>query len=145
MKRNPGFTLVEVVIVVMIIGILVAIVVPRFVNVSGVATDNSVRGSLTTIRESIELYTAEKGQLPGISDNTEATFKADLAPYLRTPFPICPVGPAQNREVRIKTAPGTPTGEAEPTKGWHYSVVTGEFVVNYNALSGDEETKYDEY
>lgn len=145
MKRNPGFTLVELVIVVMILGILVAIVVPRFVNVSEVATDNSLRGSLAAIREAIELYVAQEGQLPGTPDNTEAKFKADLTSYLRVGFPKCSVGPAQNDEVRITTSVGVIAGEAEPTKGWHYSTATGQFVVNYSELSGDEETKYDEF
>jgi hypothetical protein len=47
--------------------------------------------------------------------------------------------------VRIKTAAGAPAGEMEPTQGWHFSVVTGQFVVNYNGVSTDEETQYDEY
>ena len=38
-------------------------------------------------------------------------FKADLAAYLRGDFPECPVGPAQNSEVKVKTAAGAPTGK----------------------------------
>ncbi|NQT15163.1 MAG: type II secretion system protein [Planctomycetes bacterium] len=145
MKRNAGFTLVELVIVVMILGILVAIVVPRFVNVSEVATDNGLRRSLGTIREAIELCMAQEGRLPGTPDNTEGKFKADLAPYLRVGFPKCSVGPAKNDEVRVTTSTGVIAGEAEPMKGWHYSTATGQFVVNYSEFSGDEETKYDEF
>ena len=37
------------------------------------------------------------------------------------------------------------TGEAEPTKGWHFSTVTGEFIVNYSGVSQDGVTQYDKF
>jgi len=51
-----GFTLVEILIVVIILGILAAIVIPQFTNASTEARENSVRSQLQTLRSQIELY-----------------------------------------------------------------------------------------
>ncbi len=54
MKR--GFTLVEILIVVIILGILAAIVIPQFTNASQDARKSSLTSQLQTIRSQIELY-----------------------------------------------------------------------------------------
>ncbi len=54
--RNSGFTLVEILIVVIILGILAAIVIPQFTNASQDARRNSLMSQLQTVRSQIELY-----------------------------------------------------------------------------------------
>ena len=49
-RNNKGFTLVEILIVVIILGILAAIVIPQFTNASNDARNNSVASTLQTLR-----------------------------------------------------------------------------------------------
>jgi general secretion pathway protein G len=55
-NRTSGFTLVEILIVVIILGILAAIVIPQFTNASQDARKNSLTSQLQTIRSQVELY-----------------------------------------------------------------------------------------
>ena len=56
MKAKKGFTLVEILIVVVILGILAAIVIPQFTNASEEARQNNLKANLQTLRSQIELY-----------------------------------------------------------------------------------------
>jgi general secretion pathway protein G len=53
---KQGFTLVEILIVVVILGILAAIVIPQFTSASQTAKASSLQSQLQTIRSQIELY-----------------------------------------------------------------------------------------
>jgi len=60
-----AFTLVEILIVVVILGILAAIVIPQFTDASQEAAANSTRSQLQTLRSQIELYKMRNvGDLP---------------------------------------------------------------------------------
>jgi general secretion pathway protein G len=54
--NRKGFTLVEILIVVIILGILAAIVIPQFTNASTDARKNSLTSQLQTVRSQLELY-----------------------------------------------------------------------------------------
>lgn len=56
MQAKRGFTLVEILIVVVILGILAAIVIPQFTQASTEAKLNSLCSNLQTLRSQIELY-----------------------------------------------------------------------------------------
>jgi general secretion pathway protein G len=64
-RTQRGFTLVEILIVVIILGILAAIVIPQFTNASQDARKNSLTSQLQTLRSQLELYKLQHlDQLP---------------------------------------------------------------------------------
>ncbi|MFW5653422.1 MAG: prepilin-type N-terminal cleavage/methylation domain-containing protein [Planctomycetota bacterium] len=68
-----GFTLVEILIVVVILGILASIVVPRFTSASEDARASALRAQLQTIRGQIEMYRARHGVAPALGTNNQAS------------------------------------------------------------------------
>jgi general secretion pathway protein G len=143
-RQKSGFTLVELVVVVMILGILAAVAAPRLLETSDTATENGVKQTLAVVRDAIERYSAQNaGKKPGETDTGDGlTFKADLAPYLRGSFPKCPVG-NKNNEVRIVTL-GDVTSATGPA-GWAYSNDTGDFRINHGGTDSTDVTTYLEY
>jgi general secretion pathway protein G len=79
-NAKKGFTLVEILIVVIILGILAAIVIPQFSNASTEARKNSARSLAQTIRSQIELYKLQhKDVLPVlVGSNATGTHWAPL-------------------------------------------------------------------
>lgn len=129
MVRRGGFTLVELVVIILILGILAGVAAPKMFNTSANATDNGLKQTLGIVRDAIELYSAQNGgELPPCT-GTGADFRASLKDFIRGPFPKCPVGVAMNDLVVPTTGPNT-TGVAVPTEGWKFNTGTGAFICN---------------
>ena len=130
MQARKAFTLIELVVVVMIIGILVAIAAPKMLNITGDATDNSARMSLEVIRDAIETYASQNsGDYP---KGTGAEVKTALKDYIRGVFPKSLVG-NENADIAVETADADlVVGGPE---GWKYNSTTGEFIINDAAYS----------
>src|SRR5581483_11229244 len=65
-KVRKGFTLVEILIVVIILGFLAAIVIPQFTNASSDARKSNMASQLQTLKSQIQLYKLQHNdQLPG--------------------------------------------------------------------------------
>src|ERR1044071_2387733 len=83
--HKGGFTLVEILIVVIILGILAAIVIPQFTSASQDARESSLASQLQTLRSQIELYKLQHldklpnlvGAAPGCWD--QLTTKTDAS------------------------------------------------------------------
>jgi general secretion pathway protein G len=140
--RRNAFTLVELVVVIMILGILAGVAAPKLLSTSKSATDNGLRQTLSIVRDAIELYAADNGSLPPCANATTSLQDA-LKPYIRGAFPICPIG-SQDDDVTSTTV--TPiVADGTPTTGWKYNTSTGEFISNSAALSGDGATAYEAF
>jgi general secretion pathway protein G len=70
-RDRRGFTLVEILIVVVILGILAAIVIPKFTNASEDAKRSSLTSSLHSLRSQIELYMLQHGDKPPTIDGAD--------------------------------------------------------------------------
>jgi len=137
-RAEKAFTLVEILIVVVILGILAAIAIPQFSEASSQARLNSLLGNLQTVRSQIELYKVQHGDLlPGQAafggNVTEADFVDTLmndpvyGSYLQR-FPVNPyiADPSQRGAITcVNDVSVLPTG-GEGT-GWWFNAATGEF------------------
>lgn len=76
MYKQKGFTIVELLIVVVIIGILAAIVVVAYNGITSQANDSAVESDLATIAKKLEIYKVENGSYP--AHNTTELEAADM-------------------------------------------------------------------
>ena len=71
-RIRKAFTLVEILIVVVILGILAAIVVPQFTNAANEARGGNVATQESTVQTQLELFAARNnGQYPDLTDPLE--------------------------------------------------------------------------
>lgn len=77
MKRMSGFTIVEVTVVVIVLGILVGIVLTSYNKIQADSRDSTRQGNITAITDALEKYYADNGEYPSIqsivSDNPANT------------------------------------------------------------------------
>jgi len=87
--RTQAFTLVELMVVVLILGALAFVAIPRIGESTATAKINSCNTNISTINEQLELYNARTGDWP----NNYTQFKIDTDYFPDGP-PECPHGTA---------------------------------------------------
>ena len=86
MKRK-GFTLIELMIVVAIIGILAAIAIPKFAQMLEKSREGATKGNLAAIRSAVTIYYSEKeGTFPGDLSTAFTSYLYTIPPAKATPL-----------------------------------------------------------
>ena len=83
LRRMPvaGFTLIEVMIVVAIVGILAAIAIPEFRHAQTKARESVLKADLFVLRQVIDQYYADKGKYPASLDDLASEQYIRAIPY----------------------------------------------------------------
>jgi general secretion pathway protein G len=168
--RNDGFSLIEILIVVVVLGILAAVIVPQFGNSGEIARHAATIQYLQSIRQQIDLYRNQHlGKYPGVADadpdvvfveqmtlptnvvgersaNSDQGFgdpNYPLGPYI--PNVISPNPFNKSRRVKTVTAfPAEPPGGSgvfDP--GWIYEITSGRMKINKIGLAPNGQRYWD--
>jgi general secretion pathway protein G len=97
-RKNNAFTLVEILIVVIILGILAAIVIPQFSEASNDARLSALQNDLQTVRSQLELYKVQHlDNYPPAADGatfvTQMLSRTNSAGTIGTDPTLFPLGP----------------------------------------------------
>jgi general secretion pathway protein G len=151
--RSAGFTLVEILIVVVILGILAMIVVPQFSNASHTARENTLKDDLRYLRMQITVFAAQHNDVrpgyPGgnlsatptaadfidqmtkytnaacaVNATMTATYK--FGTYLSKP----PANPLSDKDTFLIVDNSAAMPAPDDSTGWIYKPATGELIAN---------------
>ena len=122
-KAKRGFTLIELMIVVAIIGILAAIAIPKFAELIRKSNEGATKGNLGAIRSALSIYYGDmEGYYPLNADTLTISGKyLSAVPKSKTPSYHADGSAFVNASVISDT-----------TGGWRYNNVTGD--ANYGTL-----------
>ncbi|MEI8196415.1 MAG: prepilin-type N-terminal cleavage/methylation domain-containing protein [Phycisphaerae bacterium] len=155
MQRNSrGFTLVEILIVVIILGILAAIVIPQFTNASNDARTNSTASTLQTIRSQLELFRAQhQGNPPtltALGANAAGSYWALMLCASTTVDSNVTAGTGTGYGPYLQQTPANPINKlskassttTDATAGWYYTTSGSTYTLQPRDVTGNSIATY---
>ena len=139
-RTKKAFTLVEILIVVVILGILAAIVVPQFTNATQDAQGGNLKAQIKSLQNQIELFKAKTNSYPTLAelnanpvdptvlDSTHGWGILLDNHYIKQ-APRNPAAPAATNYVVVAGLPGPCAAGA--AAGWAYDVTSGTLSATY--------------
>lgn len=145
MKKSKGFTLIELMIVVAIIGILAAVAIPRFAEMLEKAREGATKGNIGAIKSAITIYYGDnEGVWPNDLDvSSTVKFKKylDRMPIVKVTHGFDKTtGTLSGTSNAVVYVTAKPADSSTDTDGWAYATA-GEDEGNVWVNNGATDTK----
>ena len=138
-RTRRAFTLIELVIVIVILGILSAVAIPKFFDFTTDAKEAACKGALGAVRSAIANHYAYSATPSGGGTPTWPTLAqlTTAGTVLEQDFPENPYSSGTNKAAVVAgTTMGTPVTSGT-TGAWCYKAATGEFWANTASGAGE--------
>ncbi|WP_432797977.1 type II secretion system protein [Poriferisphaera sp. WC338] len=139
-SHKHAFTLVELMIVVVILGVLAAIVIPQFSTAASEASENALKANLRNVRQQIVLYKQEHNGYPTLANFSDqllllSTKDGSTAAVGTSGYPL---GPYLQKIPKNPYTGNNSVGDgAIGSSDWYYDESTGDFAANDHADRAD--------
>ncbi len=130
-RSQGGFTLIEIVIIIVVLGILAAVAIPKYQDLSGEAKEAACRASLGSLRSGITIFYANAAVATGDAAWPTLSDMQTYGTVMAQGIPVNPFQSETNAPDSIVT--GITKGTTVGTRGgWAYNATTGEIWANTN-------------
>ena len=131
-RKQKGFTLIELMIVVAIIGILAAIAIPRFAQMLEKSREGATKGNLGSLKSAASIYYGDVQGVWPTTLNSQSVYS--FSKYLDNIYPVkvtgafvAGVSSPSGSKVNVVAQSIAPTSESS---GWMYDSTGGAVYVN---------------
>ncbi len=133
LANRRGFTLIELVIIIVILGILAAVAIPKYQDITGEAKEASCRAALGSIRSGITIYYANQAVKNGQAAWPPIDSLANVGTVMMHGIPANPYQHPDSSadSILVGYSKGTTIGTVG---GWVYNDSTGEIWPNTNDI-----------
>ncbi|MCA9278169.1 MAG: prepilin-type N-terminal cleavage/methylation domain-containing protein [Phycisphaeraceae bacterium] len=137
-SSNRAFSLIELVVVIVVIGVIVSIAIPRMASATSNSRTNAAQFSVREFNCYIETYYTDYSAWPSLSIN-------DFAGRIQHPNPFAPEGAAVlEQPTGLSATDFHPTAKTTSTAdnraGWWYNNASGSFRGRVSAQGNDART-----
>lgn len=127
--NQGGFTLIELVIIIAVLGILAAVAIPKYANITSESKEAAARGALGGLRSGVTIFYANQAVTTGTASWPTVNQLGTIGVVMEQSIPSNPY------QLRTSAPDSVVTGVTKGTTvgtrgGWAYNAVTGEIWPN---------------
>lgn len=136
MRNERGFTLIELILIIVVLGIMAALAIPKFLDMRADAKKAAVQGSLGGVRSAVANYKANQIVKSLVPELPTAAQLGTAGTVMDGPVPDNPYSTATPKNTASICTTAKGVTDAGKPDAWCYLETTGEFWAN-SSVAGE--------